>query len=228
MKNKKVKLIINIASWVLLGVIVVFAVINIVLKSTNQVFFLFGRANLFVVTDSMEPTIPARTYIGIEKVSPEDIKPEDVITFYSEDPTIYGNLNTHRVKDIKTDANGKLVFYTKGDNNSVADSYPVPENKLVGRYTGNLAFMTFLGRFFMSTGGLIVILFLIIIMAVYMILPMFKKKPDEKQTAVSEEEKQKLIEEMVKAEIEKLKKSQANKEKTSTDDDKTETPTLKE
>ena len=220
MKNKKAKLIINIATWVILGLVVVFAVMNIVLKSTNQVFFLFGRANLFVITNSMEPTIPERTYIGIEKVSPSDVKVGDVITFYSDDPTIYGSLNTHRVTEIKTDAGGKLVFHTKGDNNQSADSYPVPEDKLVGRYTGNLAVMTFLGRFFMSTGGLIVILFLIIAMAVYMILPMFRKKPQEPEKTVSEEEKQKLIEEMIRAEVEKLKQSETNKDKTSDGDDK--------
>ena len=211
MKNKKTKLIVNIATWVLLGVILAFAVFNVVMKSTNQVVFIFGRANLFVLTNSMEPTIPEKTYISIEKVSPENIKEDDIITFYSDDPSIAGSLNTHRVKEIIVGEDGKLYFRTKGDHNSIADNYLVSSDKIVGRYVSNLVITTFLGRFFMSTGGLIVILLLIMLMAASLIAPMFKKKQPENNEQPSEEEKQKLIDEMVKAEVERMKKEEEEK-----------------
>ena len=221
MKSKKLKSVVNVVTWVLIALVAVFAILNVVMKSSNKVLFVFGKANLFVVTESMEPLIPAQSYILIEKVNAEDVKKEDVITFYSKDPAIMGSLNTHRVTDIKTGADGKITFTTRGDHNNTTDAYSVGEDDLVGRYVCNLNVMTVIGRFFMSTGGLIAILILIIILAVSMVLPYAKKKGG-KNDKNAEADKQKLIDEMIKAEIEKLKASdEKTDEKTASDADET-------
>lgn len=219
MKSKKFKLIINILAWVIVGLAVGLAVVNVVMKASNKVFFLGNSANVFIITDSMEPTIPVRTYILIEKVDPKDLKEDDIITFYSSDPTIYGNLNTHRIVGVATRSDGKLVFTTQGDNNPIADIYTVTEDAVVGRYVKSLPLMTVFGRFFMSVPGLIVILLMILAMGCSMFLPNMLKKAEDESKKTSAEQKQKLIDEMVKAEVERLKRAD-EAEKASSDNDK--------
>lgn len=210
MKGKTSKLIFNIVTWIAVAAVIVFAVVNIAVKASGNVFFLFGRANLFVVTESMSPTIPENTYIVIENVDPKDVKIGDVITFYSEDPTIYGRLNTHRVKEIETSQSGKLTFITKGDHNVVADGYTVSEDKLVGRYVRNSPIMTYIGRFFMSVGGLIVMMLMISGMAVFTLVPAVLRKNADKIKEKNEKEKQMMIDALVKAEVEKMRSAAEN------------------
>lgn len=123
----------------------------------NQVF---QTTVLWVLTDSMEDAIPARSYILVKAVDPREIREGDIITFYSRDPAISGSLNSHRVVEIIGDHE---AFRTKGDNNPAADAYTVPATDVVARYVRNLPALTVFGRLFATTGGLIVTFLLILV-----------------------------------------------------------------
>jgi signal peptidase I len=88
----------------------------------NKPMFLFGKSAVWIVSESMEDVIPRNSYILIEKISAEDIKvgaeDGDIVMFKSDDPTLGGGYNTHRIigKDEQTG-----MFISKGDHNVVED-----------------------------------------------------------------------------------------------------------
>ena len=141
---------------------VFFAVLLLVIgmmiaKIGNRVFFVGDRATIWVMTDSMEEQIPAQSYIQIRKIEPAQIQTGDVITFYSDDPALQGQLNTHRVVQV---VDGGASFVTKGDNNLAEDRYPVRADAIVGVYEKNLKGLSLVGRLFQSKLGLICIFLL--------------------------------------------------------------------
>jgi signal peptidase len=81
----------------------------------------FGYSVVVITTGSMGDTFPVGTYILIKETLPEDIKENNIICFYSEDPSIYGYPNTHRVTKV-IESNGKYEYITKGDANAVEDN----------------------------------------------------------------------------------------------------------
>ena len=111
--GKKAKLIGKIAFYTVFVVLSLLVVGMIFSKMSNRIFFVGGKSTIWVMTDSMEDTIPAQSYILVRKAQASDVRVGDVITFYSDDPALRGNLNTHRVVEIKDGGNS---FVTKGDN----------------------------------------------------------------------------------------------------------------
>ncbi|MCQ2413608.1 MAG: signal peptidase I [Clostridia bacterium] len=146
---------------------------------------------VWVLTDSMEDTIPARSYILIKKADASEVKEGDVITFVSSDPSIRSLNNTHRVIAVNTDG----TFVTKGDHNPGADLYPVQPENVVGIYVRNMPVLTFFGRMFASSAGFILFLFFILGSFALSIANRLK------------EEKKKEFEEKVKAEVAKLEQN---------------------
>jgi signal peptidase len=142
-------------------------------KINNRVFFLGNRSTLWVMTDSMEDQIPARSYILIRKADPSEIQVGDVITYYSDDPVLQGHLNTHRVVEIQ---DGGRTFITKGDANLVNDKYPARADAVVGVYEKNLDFLSTLGRWFQSPMGLICIFALLAVVLLFTYCSDFMKK----------------------------------------------------
>ncbi len=175
MKNRKTwKLIGKILFYILFTVVLLLVVGMLISKITNRVFFVGKSATIWVMTDSMEDEIPANSYIRIKKIAPSEIKIGDVITYYSDDPILRGNLNTHRVVEI---LDGGESFVTKGDNNLGNDIYPARAEAVIGVYEKNCPILTAAGRVFRSRIGLIG---LILVMALITILS-FAWDPIKKQ-----------------------------------------------
>lgn len=135
-KKKKVNKIINVVVNVILVLAIVFAVIctyvSFVTTSGNGVPSIFGLRLLSIQTPSMKPTINDGDLAIATSVKPEDIRPDDIITYWT---VINGErvLNTHRVANIY-DGGGFLIFETKGDANTVVDTLTVHEREVVGKY----------------------------------------------------------------------------------------------
>lgn len=125
-----------------------------------------GTMPLIVLTDSMYPDIKSGDLIICKTVDAADVAVGDVISFY--DPAGNGtSVVTHEVKAIDVDENGKINFTTKGTNNNAEDRLPVPEEKLIARYTGiRLAGAGNFAIFMQSTAGLIVCVVLPIVLFV--------------------------------------------------------------
>ena len=151
-----------IATSMLIGIVLaalammMFSIIGA--KMQGKVPRVFGYSVVNIISGSMEDTIPEGSYILVKATSPEKIKKDDIICFYSSDPTISGLPNTHRVvaDPIVTDAG--IEFVTKGDANNAEDKYTAKGENLVGRYVKT---MNALGGFvsMLDGGGMNVLLF---------------------------------------------------------------------
>ena len=85
---------------------------------------IFGYRPLIVLTGSMEPTYKVGSIIYYKKVSKEELKIGDAITFKLSD----GSYVSHRINSIKGDK-----YVTKGDANNSVDANPVSYVNIVGR-----------------------------------------------------------------------------------------------
>lgn len=158
----------------------------LITKATGRVFFLFDRAMIWVLTDSMEDEIPARSYIRIKRVDPSEIRVGDIITFYSDDPSLGGSLNTHRVEEV---LDGGAEFVTHGDNNTFKDTYTAKADKIVGIYDGNMPVMTVFGRFFQTKWGLFSAFVLVIVLTAFTFFSdLFKKNKKNEEVSGNKNE----------------------------------------
>lgn len=196
-------LIINVISLLLMLLILVAALSLFVAKLQNKPVFVFGRATVWILTNSMEETIPAGSYILIERVSAAEVEAGDVIMFYSDDPALHGALNTHRVVSVVGD---HAAFVTKGDHNPISDTVPAAGDKVVGRYVRNMPLFTLVGRLFRSVWGL-VILFALTGATVFCTFA--GRRKDTKEAATGE--KTDDFDARVRAEIERLRAADAAK-----------------
>lgn len=222
--KKTISTIISVLSIIILVVSVITILYSLFNRSEKDVTFIGNFAVVKVISGSMSPTIEENQYIVIEKVDPNDLKKDDIITFVSSDPLIKGMLNTHRIYAINSDG----TFVTKGDNprtNPSPDTAPVSKENVIGRYTMTLTVIGAILGFISSPTGFIT--FIIIPMGIIMISSARdllsalsrKKKLSSAEEAeaqpLSEEEKIKLMIEKMKesGELDQIVKEMENKEK---------------
>ncbi len=146
MNLKSLKKYLKIASsvlwWIMVIALIALLISVIGAKIRGEIPELFGFSIMKIVSGSMDPEIPVGTYILIRRCEPADIQKGDIISFYSEDPTIYGLPNTHRVVEDPIMTEKGLTFVTKGDVNVIVDTYPVSESRLIGVYEDNIDWLT--------------------------------------------------------------------------------------
>lgn len=93
-----------------------------------------GVIPLIVLTDSMYPDIESGDLIFTKTVDASEVNIGDTISF--TDPDGNGtSIVTHQVID-KFEHEGVIYFRTKGTNNNTEDKASVPEDLLIGIYTG--------------------------------------------------------------------------------------------
>lgn len=228
-KRSTLRLVFKIAFYSIFVIVLALVAMLFISKFTGKVFFVGDRTAVWILTDSMDDAIPPQTYILIEKADPAEIKKDDIITFYSDDPVLGGSLNTHRVVEV---IDGGKEFVTKGDHNIAQDEYTAKGDKIVGVYVDDIPFLTAIGRFFAKPYGLGITIGLIILLSVGVYLPeLLKKKPEEKaekkeaiaedtslqaesdeesKLAHEEELKRQAIEEYLKKQAEERAKAQDN------------------
>ena len=201
----------NVIGIVLCVILIPILVINCILivqgLFSDDVPSLGGNTPLIVLTESMEDTILGGDLIIVKDVDPSEIKPGDIISFF--DPASNsGAVVTHRVlpaeeNGVVYDAEGKLYFNTKGDNNPTADKISVPAENLVGRYEGTrIAHLGSVAMFMQSTWGLIICIGVPLAALVTYELLRYKKANKAKQNDVD----------TLMAELAALKAAQAKKD----------------
>lgn len=193
-KRRLLKRIVSVIFSILVLIMVITVCYFMYCNISGKIAFVGKYALVKVLTPSMEPTIPAGTYIIAEKVQAESVREDDVILFYSSDPAIYGKVNTHRVADIIVD-NGERSFITRGDNNPVNDSFPVYEKDLVGRYVKNSVPLTaFVGFFSKPYVYFPAVIIPAAVLVVFSIKDVLKKAREARMERLIEEEVKKLKE----------------------------------
>jgi len=199
-KTFKIRLMKVITFFLIVFVVLIAALILHIISSQakGKVPFVGKYAWLRIETPSMEDTLPVGSFILIKKVSPDKIKVGDIITFYSEDPSIKGYPNTHRVVEINNVENKSLVFTTKGDNNPIVDEYKVSEDNLIGIYVRNLPILSFISRMFRTKAAFLLLVVPALILVALSLKDVFSAAKDIKT--------EKSKEELIREEVERLKK----------------------
>lgn len=159
-KINKREQIIKILKIILMPILLFVLILNIYIifnkiHNPNGIIEIFGKKNFVIISGSMEPNLKVGDVIIVGDNS--NISNGDIITFYD----YKDNIVTHRVIEIVHDEEG-TKFRTKGDNNNAEDLNLVPNNKVIGKYSGKLSG---LGKFLLNikTATGIVILLLVII-----------------------------------------------------------------
>ena len=200
--SPKTKKIINGITYSILGLMVVAIVYILFLNLSGKPVFIFGKAVMWVKTNSMEDTIPAQSYIFVNKATGDDVAIGDVIVFYSDDPVLNGELNTHRV--VGYAKNGR-DFITKGDNNPEKDTVPARADAVIGIYSRNLPVMSFFGRFLSTAFGITVMAMILFLITLITFLPDIVSSIRQKQDETHKQD----MEELIKKEVERLKAEEA-------------------
>lgn len=203
----------KVLNWITYGItalLVVLIVFLLVTKIKGEPAFIGGYTAMWVQTESMEEEIPKHSYILVRASDGTDVKVDDVIVFYSDDPALLGNLNTHRVVEIGED--GK-TFITKGDHNYVKDEYPASAEKVVGKYVRVLPVLSFIGRALTTKTGIIVVALITLAVLALVFVPDFLKmaKLEKKE---KEKAKKEAMDALVRAEVERLKQQDAQQKNT--------------
>lgn len=201
-KKSTLRRVLNVVGVVIMLALAGFLAFIVISNAGGNVTFVAGKTVVWVRTDSMEPTIPAQSYVLMEEADPAELQIGDVIMFKSTDPTLGGAMNTHRI--IGTDDRG--WFITKGDNNLKEDDKRVNPLAVKGRYLQNLPLLTKAGRFLSKPGGIVVMILVLLAITAAAFAPDFIAGFREKE----KEKKQSEMDELVRAEVERMK-SEAEK-----------------
>ena len=199
--SPKLHKVISITVYVLVGALAVFIAFVLFSNLSGKTVFIGGKTAMWVKTGSMEPEIPARSYILVEKSDAKNIKVGDVIIFRSDDPSIYGSLNAHRVVEILADGR---EFLTKGDHNPAPDNYTAKASSVLGVYKKKLPVLSSFGRFFLTPIGITITIIFVLAMILPVYLPDIIAAFREKNKKTAAGAKQAKIDELVKEEIERL------------------------
>ena len=136
--GKYIKMTVAVLLAVLMTVVFFGCGITDVLEDADGESGGVAMSNTRVVTiedDSMYPLFGVGDSILVNvDFKPSELKVGDIISYYTleDDMNI---IETHRIVNIYTSENGEsFVFETKGDNNSVSDTFTVQDSAIVGVY----------------------------------------------------------------------------------------------
>lgn len=170
-------------------------------KKRNAPVYLFGYTLLRVETGSMQPEIQAESYILVQKYEGQVLVEGDIIAYRMQDPSseVYGKLVVHRIVKITEDG-----YETKGDAVLANDKEKVREEDVESVFVKNLPVLTLFGKIYASPLGLIAIIGLFISTSAFVYVPeiiaVFGEEAEQRRIL----KKQKLMDERVKEEVEKM------------------------
>ena len=89
----------------------IFAIISVSTTDSNK-RSIFGYKFFVVLSDSMSATdFSAGDMIVVKEVDVNDLKEDDIITFYSADSKSIGEIITHKIRDVIKNKDGQLVGF---------------------------------------------------------------------------------------------------------------------
>lgn len=138
--KKTVSALLNI---LLISVTLVCAVVMIKTAAKKDAS-IFGCRMFYIVTGSMEPTIPVGASVIVKAEPSGSYRVGDIITFEASQAQIKGQPNTHRIVAVNRDGD-RTVYVTKGDANNMQDAEPVYPENIYGKVIWNSGSTKWLG-----------------------------------------------------------------------------------
>lgn len=129
MKTTIVWLVVALAVFMML-----FTIISVTTFNRND-RNLFGYRAYIVMSDSMSATdFDAGDLIMVKETDPRGLKEGDIITFISQETESFGEVVTHKIREVTRDAEGNLAFVTYGTTTGVSDTILVTAPYILGKY----------------------------------------------------------------------------------------------
>lgn len=225
-KAKTLNLLKNILTWIVVAVAVLMMIFTIISATTldRNNRSLFGFKMYKVLSDSMKATdFAAGDLIFVKDVKPETLKEGDIVSYTSTNTENFGEVVTHKIRELTTDEKGNPGFITYGTTTGENDDKVVTYPYVLGKYSGKIPKLGYFFEFLKTTPGYIVC---ILVPFVLLILSqginsvrLFKKYKAEQNAALEEErakiaaekeETQKMMQEILamKAQMEANQKTQ--------------------
>lgn len=153
----------NIVSWILV-VLAVFMIIFTIMSSLmleKEDRNLFGVRAYAVLSDSMAATsFDAGDIVFVKAVDPATLKAGDIISFKSSKPDTYGEIITHKIRELTTDESGDPGFITYGTTTNVNDEQIVTYPYVVGKMLFSVPNVGEFFAFIKTPTGYILVIFL--------------------------------------------------------------------
>ena len=181
--KKTIDRIVSITWWTLLVALflLVFGIVSA--KAKGKVPKVFGYSVVKIITPSMGEEIPVGAYVLIKEADPEDVRENDIICFYSDDPAIKGLPNLHRVVKPPIEVGDGFEYVTKGDGNPSEDSVTAKSDKLIGKYVSRMFWLENLSDSVNSNGMMTFVMVMFVLsMGMIVVVVFLKSKEIPEQT----------------------------------------------
>lgn len=122
---------------------------------------LFGYRAYIVLSDSMSKTdFDAGDLVLVKETNPSTLKEGDIISYISQNTENYGEVVTHKIRSLTTDANGEPGFITYGTTTDTDDETIVTYPFVLGTYQKHIPKIGTFFQFLKTTQGYFVCIFI--------------------------------------------------------------------
>ena len=208
----------NIFVWLVVALAVCMMIFTVVSVNTfgRTDRSIFGYKAFIVLSDSMSKTdFNAGDLVLVKEVDPATLKAGDIISYQSTNTENYGEVVTHKIRELTTDAEGNPGFVTYGTTTDQNDKNIVTYSFVLGKYQTKLPGVGKFFQFLKTTPGYIVCIFLPFLLLILVqginSIRLFRQYKKE-QLAELEAEREKERAEMA-AERQRLEEQQAESQK---------------
>ncbi len=156
-----------IAKNIIVGAVVALAVCMMLFTVVSVSTFnrndrnLFGYRAYIVLSDSMSKTdFDAGDLVLVKSVDPTTLKEGDIISYISQNTENYGEVVTHKIRSLTTDANGERGFITYGTTTDKNDETVVTYPFVLGKYQTHVPKVGTFFQFLKTPQGYFVCIFI--------------------------------------------------------------------
>ena len=203
--RKALHIIKNIFVWLVVALAVCMMIFTLVSVNTfdRADRSLFGYKAFIVLSDSMSKTdFDAGDLVLVKEVDPSTLKEGDIISYQSTNTENYGEVVTHKIRELTKDAEGNPGFITYGTTTDTNDENIVTYSFVLGKYQTRLSGVGKFFQFLKTTPGYIVCIFLPFLVLILIqginsirLFRRYKKEQLAEMEAEREKQKQELAEE---------------------------------
>lgn len=216
--KKTLNIIKNIFVWLVVVLAVCMMIFTIVSVNTFDRVDrnLFGYKAFIVLSDSMSKTdFSAGDLVLTKEVDPAALKEGDIIAYQSTNTENYGEVVTHKIRRLTTDAEGNPGFITYGTTTDTDDETVVTYGFVLGKYQTRLPGVGKFFQFLKTTPGYIVCILLPFLLLILMqginSIRLFRRYKAEQLAEIKAEQEKQQAE--MAAERERLEAERAESQK---------------
>ena len=161
--KKVLNIIKNFLVWgiALLAIsMMIFTIVSVTTFNRND-RQLFGYRAYIALSDSMSKTdFNAGDLVLVKETDPSTLKEGDIISYISQNTENYGEVVTHKIRSLTTDANGEPGFISYGTTTDTDDETIVTYPFVLGKYQKHIPKIGTFFQFLKTTQGYFVCIFI--------------------------------------------------------------------